>query len=61
MTVRELIAELQKLEQDRGIWVIYDYPCDAFEPTIDGRAGKEEVQYFGQKGMKKGDYYINAG
>ena len=27
MTVRELIEHLQTLDQDKNIWVFYDYPC----------------------------------
>jgi hypothetical protein len=61
MTVRELITELQKLDQDRGIWVYYDYPCDAFEPLVDAQATKEDERIFKSEGVKKGDYIIYAG
>ena len=33
MTVREYIKYLKKLDQDKGIWVAYDFPCNMFEPT----------------------------
>ena len=29
MTVAELIELLKTLDQERGIWIFYDYPCDA--------------------------------
>ena len=58
MTVRELITELQKLDQDRGIWVFYDGGCSIFPPIPDDRAGG----LIGSRhGVKKGDYIINAG
>ena len=45
MTVRELIEHLQTLDQDKGIWVFYDYPCSAFEP-IPGDTAEEEAEIF---------------
>ena len=52
---------MEKLDQDKGIWVFYDYPCFAFEPYPDGIADKEEARNFAREGVKVGDYYINAG
>ena len=61
MKVKELIAELQKLDQEKNIWVFYDYPCDAFEPLIDGQATKKDERVFKSEGVKEGDYIIYAG
>ena len=43
MTVREYIEELKKLDQDKGIWVAYDYPCNMFAPTPDDEATEHHV------------------
>ena len=61
MTVRELIEELEKLDQDKGIWVSYDFPCDMFKPLPDEVANEYHVQYYGYIGVKEGDYIISAG
>jgi hypothetical protein len=61
MTVAEFIEHLKTLEQDRNIWVFYDYPCDAFEPTPLSRANKEAARIFNEYGVKEGDYVIDAG
>ena len=61
MKVRELIAELSKLDQDRGIWVFYDYPCATIVPDPPyARADKEAAEIFKDDGVKEGDYVINA-
>ena len=66
MTVREYIDYLKTLDQDKGIWVAYDFPCSIFEPTPDDVADDDYVRIFGEgskydKGVKKGDYIIVAG
>jgi len=61
MTVREYIEELKKLDQDRGIWIAYDFPCSMRPPIPDERAGSMYVDCFGEDGVKEGDYVINAG
>ena len=61
MTVREYIEELKKLDQDKGIWVAYDYPCNMFAPTPDDEATEHHVKCYGYKGVKEGDYIISAG
>ena len=61
MTVRQLIEHLQTLDQDKGIWVFYDYPFSAFEPVPDGTADEEAETFFKDEGVKKGDYVITAG
>jgi hypothetical protein len=67
MTVKEYIEFLKTLDQDKGIWVTYDFPCDMFEPKPDEIAGDMHVLFFGEDsdltniGVKKGDYIISAG
>lgn len=61
MTVREYIKYLKKLDQDKGIWVAYDFPCNMFEPTVDNVAGIAHANIYGDIGVKEGDYVISAG
>lgn len=61
MTVREYIKYLKKLDQDKGIWVAYDFPCNMFEPTVDNVAGIVHADIYGDIGVKEGDYVISAG
>ena len=61
MIVREYIEYLKTLDQDKGIWVAYDFPCDMFEPIPDEVAGESHVNLFGGIGVKEGDYVIGAG
>ena len=61
MTVREYIEYLKTLDQDRGIWVTYDYPCAMFEPTPDETASEHHANFYGYLGVKEGDYIISAG
>ena len=61
MTVKELIEELQTLDQDKNVWVFYDYPCDAYELEIDGTVSAEEAERFKDYGVKEGDYVTYAG
>lgn len=67
MTVREYIEYLKTLDQDRGIWVAYDFPCAMFKPIPDERAEAIHVNTFGggstkrDIGVKEGDYIIAAG
>ena len=60
MTVREYIEHLQTLDQDKGIWVIYD-TYFAFDPTPDDVADNGDEKLHGRKGLKAGDYVITAG
>lgn len=61
MKVKELIENLLKLDQEKGIWIIYDtyYPM---EPNINSNVLEEDVD--GYKGYNKdveiGDYCIEA-
>lgn len=67
MTVREYIEYLKTLDQDKGIWVAYDFPCAMFEPKPDEVAKQPHVEIYGSDneeygiGVKLGDYVINAG
>lgn len=62
--VKELIEELKKLDQEKGIWVVYDGYC-AFPPLpdeeVDYGADEDDAERFSELGMKKGDYLIVAG
>ena len=57
MTVREVIERLQKLDQDKGIWVCYDGGYSWFAPLPDDEAEQD----FRDGKIKKGDYIITAG
>lgn len=59
MKVKDLIAELSKLDQEKGIWGLYDYFA-LFELIPDAEADEELVAGFGSSGMKVGDYIVNA-
>ena len=61
MTVKEFIEYLKTLDQTKGIWVAYDFPCDMFEPKVDEVASEMHVNIFGEDGVKEGDYIISAG
>ena len=61
MTVKEYIEYLKTLDQNKGIWVAYDFPYSMFSPTYDIQAGEEHVKEFGDIGVKEGDYIISAG
>jgi hypothetical protein len=60
MTVREYIAEMQKLDQDKNIWLMYDPPFSVSEPEITHLIG-ENLDYadmFEDRGVKEGDYAL---
>ena len=60
MRVKDLIAELSKLDQEKGIWCIYDgFALISLVP--EESADEDDVYNFGHKGMEVGDYVINAG
>ena len=58
MKVREYIEELQKLDQERNIWVmpnaLHVFPPFPFEEALEG-----DEKLFGEDGLKKGDYIIS--
>ena len=57
MKVKELIVELQKLDQDHDIWVLYD-TFDAQVPTIEVAEERDETS---DGRVKAGDYVHIAG
>lgn len=60
MKVKDLIAELSKLDQEKGIWCIYDgFALISLVPEEE--VDEYDVRNFENKGMKLGDYVINAG
>ena len=60
MKVKELIEKLQGLDQERNIWVFYDFPCDCDEPDFH-ECKEEEADVFKDDGCKPGDYVHYAG
>lgn len=73
ITVREYIEHLKTLDQDKGIWVLYDganrensgFAAGLFEPTVDAETMKEPLAEYARKWLDEtaqvGDYIINAG
>lgn len=57
MKVKELIAYLQKLDQERDIWVLYD-TFDAQVPCIEVAEERDETS---DGRVKAGDYIHIAG
>jgi len=59
MKVKDLIAELRKLDQEKGIWCIYDgFALVNLVP--EGEVDEYDVRNFKNEGMELGDYVINA-
>lgn len=56
MKVKELIAELQKLDQEKNIWNIYD-SFAVYPPSIE-LADRSDIGY---KGIEEGDYVMYHG
>lgn len=63
MTVREFIAELSKLDQDKNIWEMYDPPFACDEPRVNHLVGNyaDYAYMFAGEGVKEGDYAIICG
>lgn len=58
MKVKELIEQLQKLDQERNIWVRYDVVY-FYEPTVDKDTVDDwEAKEYKEQGIKEGDYTI---
>lgn len=57
MKVKELIEQLSKFDQNRDIFIGYDYPYDVQEPQF-VPFDPEECFYFprDEKRLKEGDY-----
>ena len=58
-TVRQFIEELQKLDPDRNIWVLYDFPYATFAPEV-SVVDQEEAEVVKEEGVEPGDYCIYA-
>lgn len=72
MKVKELIAELQKLDQEKGIWISYDgsngddhaFTNGMYDPIPDDRVKKPLAEYCKEyycEEVKEGDYLITVG
>lgn len=59
MKVKDLIAELSKLDQEKGIWCIYD-GFALINLVPEEEVDEYDVSNFKSKGMELGDYVINA-
>jgi len=61
--VKELIEQLQKLDQEKGIWIIYDSFLPV-EPEVDEELmSEEDAEYYGSYNdhdIKAGDYTITV-
>jgi hypothetical protein len=61
MKVKELIEQLQKLDQEKSIWIIYDCYL-ALKPEVrDGVLSEEDAEYYRNNGWRGGDYDVKAG
>ena len=62
MKVKELIEQLQKLDQDKGIWIIYD-TFQPIKPEVDEEViNEEDAEYYRryEEDCKVGDYTITC-
>lgn len=59
MKVKDLIAELSKLDQEKGIWGLYDH-FYLFELIPDVKADGYLEAEFEDRGVEVGDYIVNA-
>ena len=62
MTVRELINKLERLDEDKNIWLMYDPPYSIGEVEISELVddNKDYATMFAKEGVKEGDYAIIA-
>lgn len=60
MKVKELIEELKKLDQEKGIWIEYD-GFAIFDAVPDAIADEEFMKYYNGDRVKEGDYIITVG
>ena len=62
MKVKELIEQLKKLDQEKGIWIIYD-SFQPLKPEVDDVVRTEEdAEYFRryENDVSVGDYVITV-
>ena len=61
MKVKEFIEQLQKLDQDKGIWIIYDCYL-AIKPEVEDEGLTEsDAEYYRSNDCRRGDYDVKAG
>ena len=60
MKVKELIEHLKKLDQERNIWIFYDFPYACSEPDF-SEVGEWQADCFKEEGCAQGDYAHWAG
>ena len=64
MKVKELIEQLQKLDQEKGIWIIYDCYLPVKPKVDDVVRTEEDAEYYRSQNndcdVKVGDYVITA-
>ena len=58
MKVKELIQELLKLDQEKDIWIVYDF-CYAFTPYVTKIEDDDLILSY-DKDTKPGDYQIET-
>lgn len=59
-TVREFIAELQQLDQDKCVWQVYDFPFACWPATIEV-ISEDYAEELEERGVKAGDYMLECG
>lgn len=61
MKVKEFIRQLEQLDQEKEIFVIYD-SFSLFDPEVEvADEDSCRLHYLEQKGLREGDYVIIAG
>ena len=61
MKIKDFIAELQKLDQDKDIWVMYDPPYAVGEPEVEHLVGDRADYAAMYDEVAEGDYAIICG
>lgn len=61
MKVKELIEQLQKLDQEKGILIIYDCYLALKPEVIDEVLSEEDAEYYRNNDWGRGDYDVNVG
>lgn len=56
MKVKELIEKLSKLDQERDIWIGYDYPHAVQEPDFEPFIWDGSIYTRNETRIKEGDY-----
>lgn len=61
MKVKDFINELQKLDPDKDIWVMYDPPSAVDEPKVEHLVGGRAEYADMYDEVERGDYAIICG